>query len=86
MPLTEQEKAGLSQARGRLAAGIKDPEERRKFIGEQGEVDRKGGKDIDYAEVAQKTSGEQAKQALDDVLGGPTQAEAAKAPYSLVKQ
>ncbi len=44
MPLNEQEKAALSKTRGRLAAGIKDPEQRRKFIAEQGEVDRRGGK------------------------------------------
>jgi hypothetical protein len=39
---TEQEKADLSKKRGQAAAQISDPDQRRKFIAEQGDDERKG--------------------------------------------
>lgn len=70
--VTEQEKAALSQKRGKLAAGIKDPAKRQAFVKEQGDVDAKGGKDEDYASLMQKTSGEETSQALDSYHKGGT--------------
>lgn len=84
MATTEQEKAALSGKRGKLAAGISDPEEKRKFIAAQGEVDRKGGKDVDYADLSQKTENEENRQAVENVLG-PTAEESTKAPYSIAR-
>lgn len=38
---TEQEKADLSKERGRVAARIADPDERRAFIAKQGDIEAK---------------------------------------------
>lgn len=84
MPITEQEKAALSGKRGKLAANISDPEEKRKFISAQGEADRKGGKDADYVGVVNSAENEETKQAADSILRpGGTAAETSKAPYSM---
>lgn len=74
MPVSEAEKAALSKTRGRLAAGISDAGERQNFVREQGDIDAKGGKDIDYAELSSKTRNEENRQALE-----PTYSQAYKA-------
>jgi hypothetical protein len=64
MPLTEQEKANLSLKRGKLAAGISDPAERRRFISAQGEADRHGGSDAEYLPVMASAKKAEVNQAL----------------------
>lgn len=66
----ESEKAALSTRRGHLAAGIKDPAKRQAFVKEQGDVDAKGGKDTDYAQLYNKTQGEETAQALQSYHKG----------------
>jgi hypothetical protein len=66
---TEQERADLSRRRGQTAAGIKDSDQRRKFVAAQGETDRKGGGDSEYAGLNQSNQNEQNKQALGGMLG-----------------
>jgi hypothetical protein len=69
MALTEQEKAALSHKRGTLAAGIADPSARRTFVAAQGEVDRRGGNDIEYTNLMKNTDREEENQAVSSVLG-----------------
>jgi hypothetical protein len=76
MPITEEEKAALSAKRGSLAANIPDYKTRIKFIAEQGDVDKAGGKDVDYAGLMQKTSGEEQSQALSGQYALPRAARA----------
>lgn len=66
---SEQDKANLSEKRGKLAAGITDPSQRKAFLSAQGEADRKGGRDQDYAPVVQDTTAEGNRQALSAALG-----------------
>lgn len=42
---TEQERAETSKFRGQVASGIRDPEERRKFVARQGEEEARGKSD-----------------------------------------
>lgn len=43
---TEDERAKVSQERGQAASGIRDSEERKKFISRQGEEERSGREDL----------------------------------------
>src|ERR1041384_6850925 len=61
---TEQDKAILSQRRGKLAAGIKDPQARKSYIAAQSKVDQNGN-DSAQAALAESTN----KDEQDRVLG-----------------
>lgn len=66
MATTEQQKADLSKARGALAANIKDPGAKKKFIAGSAEID----KNYDSAEQgASIESNRQNREAVKDVLG-----------------
>jgi len=60
----EQEQAQISLSRGRTAAGIKDPVEKKRFIGRQG-----AGK-MSTAELVSEDTKEKARQAIDETMSG----------------
>jgi len=60
---TEEEKAALTQTRGRQAAKIKDPEEKKAYIAGSADVDK------DFDATAQSTAIQENKQKSQEVLG-----------------
>src|SRR2546426_8648789 len=58
----ESERAALSQKRGRLAAGIRDSEERKRFIARQGEDEAKGSRGMGMEKISAETALEQGRQ------------------------
>jgi hypothetical protein len=70
--MNEQEKADMSIRRGRLAAAITDPQEKREFIKGQGDAEEKGGSDASYVPVVAGTHKEEVNQAIGSRKhGGP---------------
>ncbi len=64
---TEEQKASLTQERGRLAANIKDSGERKAFVAGSGNVDK------DYQHTAEDTAGQSRKQQTQQILGSQYQ-------------
>jgi hypothetical protein len=60
---TEEQKANLTATRGRQAADIKDPEEKKKYIAGSANVDK------DYQGTAEETAGEGKKLQTQAILG-----------------
>src|SRR3989449_11461510 len=58
----ESERAALSQKRGRLAAGIRDSEERKRFIARQGEDEAKGSRGMGMEKISAETALEEGRQ------------------------
>jgi hypothetical protein len=66
MASEEERRAGLAIERGKVAAGIKDPEARRKFIARQGEKEASGKLNLD--ELGEETYRERNRQEAEKVL------------------
>jgi hypothetical protein len=66
MPTPEQSRAAMSIERGKLAAGIKDPEARRRFIARQGNEEAKGKSNL--SELEQENFRERNRQEAQKTL------------------
>lgn len=66
MPVTEEQRAAMSIARGKIASGIKDPKKRRDFISRQG--DQEAIRSEHFPELAEETHRERNRQEAEKVL------------------